>query len=405
MHDLSCFQLRFSFQGLFGFYSLNPPGFCDTSAMRSRRATTHRTASLRISSAAAHLKIAFLLLASATASQLPAQSTPPAPPSDNPGYTLHVYVNLVQIPTLVLSPSFSPLPPISLGKFNISLDSGPRFHPTHMRREGDDPIDLAILLDLSGNAFDLRSELSPSILALSTQSLQPHDHVSIYAIDCLLVRTANDIPATEGDRIAHAMDAAISFPTLHGAGESATPHCGNSIHLWNALATVAQSISTLPRRRVILVISNGRDHQSPVHWNDLRRYADSRSITFFGLYPNPIDPDSLHFTLSTEDPFNQLCQLTGGLILFTSSSNLSDNLQRTIAFVRGRYILEFPRPDVGKGGVHDIDVTLTKTDAYIRPAGVSYPDADPSIAKDPTTLPSTPSPAVFGNRHPVPIPQ
>ncbi len=162
-------------------------------------------------------------MASAAASQLLAQTTPPAPPSDNPGYTLHVYVNLVQIPTLVLSPSFSQLPPISLNKFNISLDSGPRFHPTQMHREGDDPMDFAILLDLSGDAFDLQSALSDSILAFSSQSLQPHDHVSIFAIDCLLAGTANDIPASDGDRIAHALDAAISFPQLHGAGEKATP--------------------------------------------------------------------------------------------------------------------------------------------------------------------------------------
>jgi hypothetical protein len=346
-----------------------------------------------------------LLLASVTASQLPAQSTPPAPPSDNQGYTLHVYVNLVQIPALVLSQSLSPLPPIPIDKFNVSLDSGPRFHPTHMRLEGDDPIDLAVLLDLSGDAFHLQPALSRSFLAFANQSLQSHDHVSIYAIDCLFVRTANAIPASDADRIAHDMDAAFSFPHLHGAGEKPAPHCGSSVHLWNALATVAQSISNAPGRRIILVISNGRDHQSTVHWNDLRHYADSRSITFFGLYPASDIPGNVEFELSTEDPFNQLCQLTGGLILFTSPSVLANNLNRTIDFVRGRYILEFPRPDTSKLGEHDIEVTITKMDAYIRAAGISYPPADPSIANDPTTLPSTPSPAVYGSRHRVPLPK
>lgn len=356
---------------------------------------------LLISPATVHLRVALLLLASAAASQLLAQSTPPAPPSDDPGYTLHVYVNLLQIPTLVLSRTLSPLPPITPASFNISLDSGPSFHPTHIRREGDDPIDLAILLDLSGDGFDLQSALSRSILAFSNQSFQPHDHVSIYAIDCLLVNTANDIPATEGDRIAHAVDAATSFPQLHGAGET-RPHCARSLPLWNALAKVAESIGDLPGRRVILVISNGRDQKSTVRWNDLRHYADARSITFFGLYP---DTGNFPFFLTTEDPFNQLCQLTGGLILYTSPSNLSNNLKRTIAYLRGRYILEFPRPDASNGGMHDIEVTLTRTDAFVRPAGVSYPPPDPSIAKDPTTLPSTPSPAVYGSRHPVKLPQ
>ena len=377
--------------------------------MRFRRATTHPTASLLISPAAAPLRLLFFLLASATASRLPAQSTPPQPQPYEPGYTLHVYVNLLQIPTLVLSRSLSPLPPISLDKFNISLDSGPRFHPTHIRIEGDDPIDLAILLDLSGDAYDLRSALSRSILAFSNQSLQPHDHVSIFAIDCVLVGTTNNIPATDSDRIAQALDAAISFPLLHGAGQTA-PHCANSIHLWNALGTVAQSLGTMPGRRVLLVVSNGRDQNSPVHWNDLRRYAASRSIALFGLYPMPeptllVHALNFHLLLKTEDPFNQLCQLTGGLVLFTSPSEVPSNLKRTIDLVRGRYILEFPRPDSGDRRGHSIDVTLKKMDAFIRPAGISYPPVDPSIAKDPTTLPSPPSPAVFGSRHPLNPPQ
>jgi hypothetical protein len=380
--------------------------------MRFRRATTHRTASLPIAPPAAPLRLLLLLLASATASQLLAQSTPPAPPPDNPAaadhrYTLHVYVNLLQIPTLVLSPSLSPLPPIDLDKFNISLDAGPRFHPTHIRLEGDDPIDLAILLDLSGDAYNLQSALTHSIQAFAEQSLQPYDHVSIYAVDCVFVGTRNDIPATQGDQIAQALDTAISYPRLHGAGETA-PHCTNSIHLWNAIGTIAESLSTMPGRRVILVVSNGRDQKSPVHWNDLRSYAASRSITIFGLYPVPDllkHPGSFHFLLGTEDPFNQICQLTGGLVLFTSPSEVSKNLKHTIDLVRGRYILEFPKPDAGDRGEHNIVVTLKKIDAFIRPAGISYPPADPSIASDPTTLPPPPSPAVFGTRHTLKPPQ
>jgi hypothetical protein len=375
--------------------------------MRFRRATSHRTASLLISPTAAPLRFVLLLLASATASPLLAQATPPQPQPDNPGYTLHVYVNLVQIPTLVLSPSFSPLPPISLDKFNIRLDSGPRFHPPHIRVEGDDPIDLAILLDLSSDAYGLQSAFSRSILAFVNQSLLPHDRVSIYAIDCLFVGTSKDMPATEGDHIAQALDAAIAYPQLHRVGQKG-PHCGNSLHLWNVLATVEKSIGNLPGRRVILVVSNGRDHKSSEHWTDLRRYAVSRSITLFGFYPDLtplIHFNNVHYELSTEDPFNLLCQLTGGLVLFTSPSAVPNNLKRTIDFVRGRYILEFPRPDAGNGGDHLIQVTLTKTDAFIRPAGISYPPVDPSIATDPTTLPSPPSPAVFGKRHPLSPPQ
>jgi hypothetical protein len=110
--------------------------------------------------------------------------------------------------------------------------------------------------------------------------------------------------------------------------------------------------------------------------------------------------NSFSFKLDEEGPFNQLCQLTGGLVLLTSYPGVPTNLKRVVAFLRGRYILEFPRPDSNRGSEHIIEVTITKTDAFIRPAGISYPPPNPSLATDPTTVPSPPSPATFGTRHP-----
>jgi hypothetical protein len=63
--------------------------------------------------------------------------------------TLHVYANLVQIPTLVLGSDHKPMARIDEQRFFVSLDGGRKFRVTHARLEGDDPISLAILMDLS----------------------------------------------------------------------------------------------------------------------------------------------------------------------------------------------------------------------------------------------------------------
>ena len=59
-------------------------------------------------------------------------------PQDQPIHTLHVYTNLMQIPVLVLSAYRTPMATIAASKFSVSIDSGPRFRPTHVRLEGDD---------------------------------------------------------------------------------------------------------------------------------------------------------------------------------------------------------------------------------------------------------------------------
>src|SRR5271170_3126668 len=65
-----------------------------------------------------------------------------ATPNDAQGVptpTLHVYENLLQVPVLVLWSNRDRLQkPISAERFSVSVDAGPWFRATHVRREGDD---------------------------------------------------------------------------------------------------------------------------------------------------------------------------------------------------------------------------------------------------------------------------
>jgi hypothetical protein len=57
-------------------------------------------------------------------------------------------------------------------------------------------------------------------------------------------------------------------------------------------------------------------------------------------------------------------------------------------------------------GQHDFLVTIEKMNAFIRPAGISVPIADPTLLADPTTVPSDPLRAPeMGTRKPMTSPQ
>ena len=70
--------------------------------------------------------------------------TVPAQEGAGGPYTLHVYTDLLQIPTVALTRLHGSYRELTAQRFTISLDSGPGFHPTHIRSEGDDPVSLAI---------------------------------------------------------------------------------------------------------------------------------------------------------------------------------------------------------------------------------------------------------------------
>src|SRR6201995_1375638 len=63
-----------------------------------------------------------------------AQTTPEQGAS-NGTYTLHVYTDLLQVPTIVLTQLHSNYRALTKESFTLSLDGGPRFHPTNVRLE------------------------------------------------------------------------------------------------------------------------------------------------------------------------------------------------------------------------------------------------------------------------------
>ena len=121
----------------------------------------------------------------------------PASSQDEPIHTLHVYTNLIQVPTLVLSGNRQPVQtPISEKRFSVSIDYGPWFPVTHVRMEGNDPISISFLLDT--NAPDLMQGISEGIADLAPSFLTARDHVSIYVMGCGLTRSLNDVPVAGG---------------------------------------------------------------------------------------------------------------------------------------------------------------------------------------------------------------
>jgi len=337
-----------------------------------------------------------------------AQADDPAP------YVLHVYPTLIQVPALVLNSHRKPLPPVALQKFDISLDAGPVFHPTQMRLEGDDPINLAILLDTNIDPDTILKNFPTALAALSPGSLHTQDRVSIYAVDCILVRSAENVPAsatTLREGILHA----LSYPTLHG--KNSRPACGDKLALWDSVMSITRALSNLPGRRVLLIVSNGVDGGSHSKWNDFLHFVNLQSVTVFGLRSAYVSMDSpatfqrygrgglSSVSTAVQDPhedlFQSLCELNGGMILNTRAKDLTRDLQSFVTLLRNRYILEFPRSNDAPSGPHSILVTIPNTNAFITTAGVVVPLADAKLLADPNTVPSAPTQIKFGTRRPL----
>ena len=368
------------------------------------------------------LYVAVLLVATLRA-QNPA---PPAePPPEGPLHTLHVYMDLIQVPVLVLDSEQGRMKPIDPAKFLVSLDSGPTFHPRHVRQEGDDPITLGILLDPNGTG-ELMPRISDAISSLAPGLLHPRDHVTVFVLDCTLSRTLHDVPA-DPDKLKAGVDNALQnwFATRK---IKHPPPCAKRVQLWDAMGFVINELGNFPGRRVLLAVTDGDDKGSHVKWNDLRAFAQQNGVAIFGYSPAASSssrggvsgsstgrfnrPMSLpQFPASggnaPENPFSAICQMSGGMIMAADSRYMPQELARFTTLVRERYILEFARARNDSPGEHSILVTINKNStAYVRPAGVLIMLPDAALANDPDTIPrdSTDAPEL-GTRKPLKAPR
>ena len=323
-------------------------------------------------------------------------------------YTLHVYTHRVQVPTMVLDKQHATERGLSADEFSVRLDKGPKFHPLQVRMEGDDPLAVAVLLDMAGGVRpQMLANFELELTSLPDELLTTRDHVSVYAVDCHMVQAPEmDIPATR-EGLDRAVTAVLKSTAVHGEGPSAA-ECGASRRLWDGITLATQHLGTLPGRRVMLVVSDGVDYGSANSWKRVMEYVDSMDVTVLGIRSGgpPLLSQAVAKTGNgmngnwiAEDPFDFLCGGTGGITLESDADTVAATLEKAIRLVRERYVLDFLRPSNSAAGVHLIDVSVPDRKALVRPGGVVMALEDPALAKDPSNVPTDQSRApVLGKR-------
>ncbi len=309
--------------------------------------------------------------------RLPGQAQEHRAASEDQLTTLHVYLDLIQVPVLVLDSSLHRMKPVDPAKFRVSLDSGPEFRPTHVRQQGEDPIGLGILLDTSeGDAKGMLKNIDFAVASLAPESLEVRDHVSVYGFDCHLTRSLNGISANPA-QLKVGVDVALRLWKTR-----LTEHrrCEDRVGLWDAMRFAVKDMAQLPGRRALLLVSSSVSGSGGSGWNELRRQAQVEGVAVFGLVPSSL------LGWGRENALSETCELSGGILSGVPAAVEKQQLARFVAMLRERYIIEFGRARNEEPGAHSLTVTLEDRRAVLRPAGVSVSLSDPGTKADPTTL-------------------
>jgi len=294
------------------------------------------------------------------------------PEPGSPIATLRVETNLIQIPVLVLSRDRERIDrPIDASRFSVRLGNGPWMRPKFARREGDDPIDLALLIDTRYPQSDLLPKLGHAIAGLAGSSLNSRDRVSIYAMGCSAMHAVEEVPVNE-ERLRLAVDAVLRVEK-----DSGNSSCYSGNRLWDALAYVVRMLSTQPGRRTILAVTNGDDQKSRRTSEELAELAQTSGVSVFGLNPAFHVSSDLFLRSIDEKQLSNMTESSGGMTLDLDSQNVGKELKNFVQMLRDRYVVEFPRPDDVSAGKIDFAVRVMGPDLFVRTAGKSVPVANP----------------------------
>lgn len=350
--------------------------------MRLRRIIPSHSLIQRMLHATTLCRLSLLFLAASASPPIHAQEAPAEPsPSEGAPYTLHLYARLVELPTIILPPKSRSTSLIDPQQINISLDSGHPFHPSSIRIEGNDPLSLAILLDASASNQDPSSLLpafSKDFSPWIAGSFQPHDHLSIYSLNCDLFRAAENQPPVPTVLQAE-LDRAI--PPLTPREKKLRSSCPRPVGLRDSIYFIMRQLSESPGRHVLLVLTNGSDERGTIPWSDLIAAATLHSVTLFVI----TSPSPALYQFGSN--LNTLAQHSGGFFFSVTPGVLPSAMAYDVKLLRARYILQFRMPEHMTGGVHHVDVTLSKTEAIIRPSGITVPLPDKSLDHPSTDLP------------------
>ncbi len=347
-----------------------------------------------------------------------------------PAVTFYMHEVLAQTTVLVVDSHDHTHPGLTAKDFRLSIDAGHPIPPKHVRVEGDEPIDLSILIDLSEWTTALEPTLDDSVARILPMYLPPASHVSVYFLDCQLTRTLDDA-TPDGPSLKSAVARGVAARSVQHAipalpDGSPSGQCVQPVGLFDSLAFVAESSSKRRGHRVVLALSNGIDRSSELKWNEVRGIANSYSVAIFGL-PEQISDEhhppadswlrgqawqsegygeagifSLPFYshaghAKPEDAFSFLCSLTGGVRFSNGLSRMSASsfLPYFLAMIRGRYIVDFrPSSDLSKGA-HQIKVKIAYSGDLALATGLSI---ELSALQDADSPPTTDETVSAGKR-------
>ena len=350
--------------------------------------------------------------ATAPAPPIAEQQQGPAPASSNEDLgRLVIHVNYVQIPTIVKDSKGKLVAGLTFRDFQVYENGAPQ--PLAFFSTSPQPMSIAYVIDqsLPSNIMD---KVNGSLGAIQG-SLTPYDSAAVFtyangpkewtgftagqsarlpAVLALAKATGNDAQAPTGGGpfggCAIVQNGWCVDPNVQrggSAGNSTFITIPKEIHTLNdAILAAARQLSVLPRdrRKVIYVISDGKEYGSKATWKEVVRYLQTNNIAVYGTLVGEsaewgvgfIDRFHLPFTMYDNILYKYTIATGGDLDTETGTGGIENSYQKIAAEARNQYTLGYySHTSIYNSSFRTIDVRVNRPNLTVIAKHGYYPSA------------------------------
>ncbi|HEX3985473.1 MAG TPA: VWA domain-containing protein [Acidobacteriaceae bacterium] len=332
---------------------------------------------------------------------------PPPPPGDSGVKTFHVSTTVVDVPVTVMNKHHQFIAGLPWWRFRV-YDNGVRQRIWYFTTD-QYPLSIALVVDDTLPA-DVMQKVNRSLAAV-TGSLTPADSMAIVTYAGTSPELVTDFTGAEGRRLPAALAMAqkpgqeMGVPVLDGPfaqgptvnGQPADPtlepqqgNMGNFLvlpheahPLNDAILYAAEQLASQPRgrRRVIYVISDGRNVRSKATYKEVVQYLLTNNISVYGAGVGDASLWGIGYLDRTKIPFLQPDDLlpryalaTGGSVLNEFSENgMQDAFTKIADSARTAYTLDYVIHKTGLSETcHSIEVRIEGVPGLIVNAKQAY---------------------------------
>jgi Ca-activated chloride channel family protein len=217
-------------------------------------------------------------------------------------------------------------------------------------RQADQPLQLALLLDISASVRNRLRFEQEAALDFFRQVLRPQDRAAFYAFN-------HDVYLRQ--------DLTSSLVALEGAVRGLEARGATA--LYDAIFIAARRLEREPGRRVIIVVSDGQNTVSRVTRERALEAVNRTDAVVFGICP-VIRTEYDDFLPPPDNEFELFCRQTGGRVfMVTSLAELTSGFAQLEAELRAQYVLNYYSSNEARDGkFRRIEVRVKRPGVIVR---------------------------------------